>query len=325
MSEKDERGYGTGVLDPEAQAVVEGMEGAFGAPLNELPIDQARERMTAMHALLPPGPEMHAVHDVAAPGPDGDVPLRIYVPSAEPGLPVLIWIHGGAWVFGELDYFDASCSDLAARAGAIVVSVGYRLAPEHPFPAGPEDSYAALLWVADHISEFGGDPGRIAVGGDSAGGNLTAAVTMMARDRSGPSIVYQLLIYPAMDDGEISNEEFVNEKVMPRASHGYFWDLYAPRPEDRENPYCVPINAADLSGLPPAFVVVPAADWMRDSQIRYAELLREAGVPTRLEVYEGMPHGFLLATASIKRADLALDEVAADMRAAFDPPAAQAS
>jgi acetyl esterase len=250
--------------------------------------------------------------------------MRIYVPSDRRGLPVLIWIHGGAWVFGEMDYFDPSCADLAVRAETIVVSVDYGLAPEHPFPAGVEDSYAALLWVAEHIAEFGGDADRIAIGGDSAGGGIAAGVTMMARDRSGPRLVYQLLVYPAVDDGGASNEEYLNEKVMPRGAGDYFWNLYAPSPGDRENPYCVPARAADLSGLPPAFVVVPGADWMRDSQIHFAERLREAGVPTRHEVYEGMPHGFLLASASIKRADAALTEVADDMRAAFDRAATQA-
>ncbi|MBS1894921.1 MAG: alpha/beta hydrolase [Actinobacteria bacterium] len=324
MSEGNTNAGAVAALDPDQQAVVDGTEQILGAPLNEMPIDEARRRMQELYALVPPGPKMHAVQDVTAPGPNGDVPLRIYVPSADQGLPVLLWIHGGAFAFGEPDFFDSSCSELADRASAVVVSVDYRLAPEHPFPAGVEDSYAALVWVAERIAEFGGDPERIAIGGDSAGGGIAAAVTLMARDRSGPGLVYQLLAYPALAD-VVSNDEFSEVQVINRPVYEHFWDLYAAAPEDRENPYCVPIKAADLSGLPPAFVVVPEVDAMRDSQVRYADRLSQAGVPTRCEVYPGTAHGFLLATGAISRADLAMGEVIGDLRAAFDQAAAKAS
>ncbi|MGH2937596.1 MAG: alpha/beta hydrolase [Solirubrobacterales bacterium] len=323
MSNGDAGPRGNGALDADQQAVVDGTEQILGAPLNEMPIDEARARMEELYALVPPGPAMHAVHEVSAPGPDGDVGLRVYVPTADQGLPVLVWIHGGAFAFGEPDYFDSSCSELADRATALVVSVDYRLAPEHPFPAGVEDSYAALRWVAEQISEFGGDPDRIAIGGDSAGGGIAAAVALMARDRSGPSLVYQLLAYPALDD-IVSNDEFSDVQVINRPVYEHFWNLYAATPEDHENPYCVPIKAADLSGLPPAFVVVPAVDAMRDSQVHYAERLAEAGVPTRCEVYPGTAHGFLLATGAISRAEIAMGEVIGDLRAAFDRASAKA-
>ncbi|MBS1677667.1 MAG: alpha/beta hydrolase [Actinobacteria bacterium] len=306
-----------GVLDADQQAVLDGTEQVLGAPLNEMPIGEARRRMDELHALIPPGPEMHAVHDVVVPGPDGEVPLRVYVPAPAADLPVLLWIHGGAFAFGRLDYFDSSCAELAARAAAIVVSVDYRLVPEHPFPAGAEDSYAALVWVADKIADYGGDPARIAIGGDSAGGCIAAALALMARDRSGPGLVYQLLAYPALDD-VVSNDEFSHVQVVNRAVHEHFWSLYAPSSEDRENPYCAPFKAEDLSGLPPAFVVVPEVDVMRDAQISYAERLAAAGVPTRCEVYPGTAHGFFLATGAIKRAEIAMGEAMADLRAGFD-------
>jgi acetyl esterase len=303
-------------LPAEAQAIVDGTEAVLGAPLNEMPIELARERMAHLGTLAPPGPRMIATYDLTAPGPAGDVPVRIYVPREAPRLPVLLWLHGGAWAFGGLDMFDPTCSELAAAADAIVVSAEYRLAPEHRFPAGLEDCYAALAWVAETIGQYGGDPARIAVGGDSAGGNLAAALTLLARDRSGPAIAFQLLVYPSVML-RVSNDEFSDAQVTNRAMAEHFWDLYISSEHDREDPYCAPMCAEDLSGLPPAFVVVPEVDPTRDDQERYAERLAAAGVRARALRYPGTFHGFFAATAALESARQAMADATSELRDAF--------
>ncbi|MBS1892964.1 MAG: alpha/beta hydrolase [Actinobacteria bacterium] len=304
------------LLSPEAREIVEGAEEALGAPLDQMPVTEARERLAQLSALAPAGPEVHAIYDLGVPGPAGDVPVRIYVPREAERLPVLLWLHGGAWVLGDLEAADPSCRRLAVASDAIVVSVDYRLAPEHRFPAGLEDCYAALSWVAERIGEYGGDPSRVAVGGDSAGGNLAAALALMARDRSGPRIVFQLLVYPSVML-RMSSAEFGDAPVVNQAMAEYFWDLYVTSAADREHPYCAPLAADDLSGLPPAFVIVPEVDLTRADQERYADLLAAAGVEARSQLYRGVAHGFLDAAAVLEPGRQAVDDAAAALRQAF--------
>ena len=304
------------LLPPEAQAIVDGTEELLGAPLNEMPIGLARERMAHLGSLAPPGPEMHTIRDIEVPGPAGHIPVRVYAPREVDGLPVLLWLHGGAWAFGGLDMFDSTCSELAKAVDAIVLSVEYRLSPEDPFPAGLEDSYAVLEWASRAVGDHGGDPSRLAVGGDSAGGNLAAALTLMSRDRSGPTIAFQLLVYPSVML-RVSSEEYSDVQVVNRAMAEHFWDLYAPSSADRESPYASPMLADDLSGLPPAFVVVPEVDPTRADQERYAEFLSAAGVQARAQLYPGTFHGFFAATAALETARQAMADAASELRRAF--------
>jgi len=238
-------------LDPQARAIIDQFAAMGGAELHEMSVPQARELILGMAGLAGEPESIARVENSMVPGPAGDIPIRIYTPVGTAPFPVLVYFHGGGWVIGNLDTHDGVCRSLANRVGCIVVSVDYRLAPEHPFPAAPEDCYAATRWVAEHAATVGADRGRIAVGGDSAGGNLAAVVALMARDRGGPKLVHQLLIYPATDaDFETrSCRENAEGYFLTRADMVWFWNHYAPRDEDRRNPYAAPLRAASLGDI----------------------------------------------------------------------------
>ena len=262
------------------------------------------------------------VEDRRIPGPDSEIPIRVYSPPRADRQPILVFYHGGGFRLGDLDSYDAICRDLAARSGAIIVSVGYRLAPEHVYPAAVDDSYAALAWVHAHAADIGGDATRLAVGGDSAGGNLAAAVSLKARDLAGPPLVFQLLTYPALNFAEMETEShklFAEGYLIGGAAHEFTRDAYVPNPADRRHPYASPLLANDLTDLPPALVITAEFDPLRDEGEMYARKLADAGVQTRATRYEGVPHAFLYAPAAMSRkADGALDEAAAALRGAFD-------
>ena len=262
------------------------------------------------------------VEDRRIPGPDSEIPIRVYRPSRADRQPILVFYHGGGFRLGDLDTYDPICRDLAARSGAIIVSVGYRRAPEHVYPAAVDDSYAALEWVHAHAADIGGDATRLAVGGDSAGGNLAAAVSLKARDLAGPPIVFQLLIYPVLNLAEMETEShrlFAEGYVIGGAAHEFTRDAYVPNPADRRRPYASPLLADDLMDLPPALVITAEFDPLRDEGEMYARKLAAAGVRTRATRYEGVPHAFLYAPAAMSRkTDGALDEAAAALRGAFD-------
>ncbi len=263
-----------------------------------------------------------SVEDHLLAGPGGDLPVRIYRPElAGAGLlPVLVYFHSGGWVLGSIEGHDPVCRALANHAGCVVVAVEYRLAPEHPFPAAPEDCYAATRWVAEHAEMLAIDPARVAVGGDSTGGNLAAAVTLMARDRGGPQLCYQVLIYGETDyyePGTASYRTYAEGYDLTRASMIWFWDQYLTNPAEHLHPYAAPLRAKDLSGLPPALIITAEYDPTRDETEDYARRLQEAGVPTRLSRYDGMIHGFFRMFAVFERSHEALAEVAGSLRAAF--------
>jgi acetyl esterase len=222
-------------------------------------------------------------------------------------------------VIGSIETHDGLCRELANRSGAIIVSVEYRLAPEHPFPAAPEDCYAATSWVAEHASEFGGDPARLAVAGDSAGGNLSAVVALMARERGGPPLRFQLLIYPGVDCrmGYPSIDENGTGYFLTKADMHWFYGHYGADPNDWR---ASPLLAPDHSGLPPALVLTAEYDPLRDEGEAYARKLREAGVPVTLRCYDGQIHGFIGMTATVDRAREAFDQAAADLRHALATP-----
>jgi acetyl esterase len=266
-----------------------------------------------------------AVTDGAATGSTGPLRVRTYRPavSASGPLPLVVDFHGGGWVLGSHEGSDWLCSSVAAAVGAVVVSVGYRLAPAHRWPAAAEDCHAALVDLVARAAELGVDPDRVAVMGDSAGGNLAAVVSLMARDRSGPAIAFQGLLYPATDLtlSSPSLDENADAPVLSRADCVAFRDHYLGGQDPRQ-PYASPLHADDLHGLPPALVQVAEHDPVRDDGLRYAAALRANGVPVRTTTYVGMPHGYLSFPRLCRSAPQALAELCAELRTALVPAAA---
>lgn len=304
-------------LDPDAKELLE-RRAAAGVPAqHEVSPQEAR----AMQDALPyqPGPEVAEIREAQAPGPHGAVPLVVYRPDAPGPLPVCLWLHGGGWVVGSRTSNDATCRTLANATGAVIVYVDYRLAPEHKFPAAFDDSYAAALWAAENAAAFGGDPSRLAVAGASAGGNLAATVALRARDDGGPRLLHQTLIYPVTDTDfeRPSYKENRDGYGLSYDTMRYFLDCYLSGEADAANPYAVPMRAADLSGLPPAFVLTAEYDPLRDEGEAYAERLRSAGVPTRLTRYDGTIHAFFNAGLPLGRTGAAIEEAAGELRKAF--------
>ncbi|MFI5717640.1 alpha/beta hydrolase [Nocardia sp. NPDC051750] len=280
-------------LHPEVEAMLSALE-SFPDVTRHEPAE-LRELIASRRAPLTRQPRMHRAEDLVIEGPGGDLAVRVYVPEGErpTALPVVVFAHGGGFVFCDLDSHDEFCRSMAAAVGVVVVSVDYRRAPESPGPAAMEDMYAAVVWAAGHVGEFGGDPDRIAVAGDSAGGNLAATVSLAARDRGGPRIAAQILLYPVIDD------DFTTESYR-RYGQGYYnttdamrwyWQQYAPHGTD--SPYLVPSKAESLAGLPPAVVVTAELDPPCSAGDDYARRLTEAGVPVTAHRFDGLFHGFL--------------------------------
>jgi acetyl esterase len=301
------------VLDPQARVLLEQFARSGVKPLSELSIQETREQMLVGSCLLGRGDAVHAVEDLQIPGPDGPVPVRLYRPRTEGPLPILVYFHGGGWIMGSIATHDALCRNLCARADIAVASVEYRLAPEHPFPAGLEDCYAATRWLAAQADSLGLAPQRLAVGGDSAGGNLAASVTLLARQRGGPAICFQLLIYPVMDfDFDTpSYHENASGFHLTRQDMVWCWRQYLARELDGYTPLASPLRAEDVRGLPPAMVITAEYDPLRDEGEAYARRLEQAGVPVTCKRYPGMIHGFIRRPGQLDQARTALDDIAA--------------
>src|SRR5437764_3340052 len=280
----------------------------------------ARELFMAGRKALSPDPMPIAeTRDIAIPGPGGAIPARLYRSVTTGILPVLVFFHGGGWVVGNIDSHEAMCRHLANRAECAVLSVDYRMGPEHKFPAAVEDCFAATAWTADNAAALGVDPGRLAVGGDSAGGNLAAVVSLMARDRGGPRITSQLLIYPATDAAmrHESIARFAEGYVLTRATMRWFYEQYLRAPEDAADWQASPLAAPDLSGLPPAFVLTAGYDPLCDEGDAYAARLAASGVAVTHRRFPGQVHGFAMNGKIIRAAETALDEAAAVLKAAW--------
>jgi acetyl esterase len=284
-------------IDPTLKSLLDAFPLAFKAADG---VEVAREKLRLLKA--PPGmlPDLRIEERTVGYGDLTDVPVRIYWPpiAAHDNLPVVVFYHGGGWCLGDLETHDPVARAHAVEAEAIVVSVDYQLAPEHPFPAGIDDSWAALRWVGEHAAELGGDPNRIAVAGDSAGGNISAVMTQLARDNGGPPLVFQLLWYPSLtaDLSLPSYTENADAPILDRDVIEAFVSWYVPD-TDISDPTALPstlapANASDLSGLPPAFIGTAEHDPVRDDGARYAELLRAAGVPVELSNEPTMTHGY---------------------------------
>jgi acetyl esterase len=256
------------------------------------------------------------VEDRTIPGPAGEIPVRVYRPNAGDGLPVVVYFHGGGWVCGSLKTHDNVCRSLANGVGAVVVSVDYRMAPEDKFPAAVDDAFAATQWVHEHAAELGVDAARLAVAGDSAGGNLAAVVSLLARDAGGPPIAFQLLVYPVTDHEFTSRsmEENAEGYFLTRGDMQWFFSHYLRSDADGDDPRVSPIRASDLRNLPPALVITAEYDPLRDQGKAYAEALRAAGNEVEAVSYDGMFHGFFGMDAMIDVAKVALDDAADALR-----------
>lgn len=299
------------------------MAAAGGPPMDQMTPQELRASRAAqadvMAELAGAVQRVARVEDRTIPGPRQPIPVRIYWPEGGQNLPGLVYYHGGGWVFGTLDSIDRTMRALTNASGCVVVSVDYRLAPEHKFPAAVEDADAALVYVAEHAGEFGIDPQRIAVGGDSAGGNLAAVVCILARERGGPKVAFQLMIYPVTDynDDRPSSHEFADGYLLTKNMMEYFWGHYLVRPEDGKHPQASPIKATSLAGLPPAMVITAECDPIRDQGEAYAQRLKEAGVPVELKRYEGAIHAFFNLAGAIDSGRQAIEDAGAALKRAL--------
>jgi len=304
-------------LDPQAQQVLEQIA-ALGLPPNHL-VSPAQARINMKSRPRIAGPEVAKVEDRLIAGPSVDIPVRIYTPEGSGPFPMLVWFHGGGWVVGDLETADPTARQLAVGSNCLVISVDYRLAPETKFPGPADDCYAATIWAVQQATRLNGDPSRIAVGGDSAGGNLAAAVTLMARDRGGLSLAFQLLVYPvtACDFDSTSYRQRAEGYGLTLDAMRWYWDHYLQAPADTSHPYAAPLTAQNLRGLPPALVITAEYDPLCDEGEAYAKQLQAAGVPTTCTRYDGMIHGFFGMAAVLDKGQLAVAEACAALRQAF--------
>ncbi len=305
-------------LDPQAKLMLDQLAALNLPDFSTLTPEEARKQFDATRLPLPPI-EIGGVENRSVPGPEGEIPIRIYTPEGTGPFPVLVFFHGGGWVIGDLESHDALARKLALEAGCLVIAIDYRLAPESKYPAAAEDCYAATCWAAAHAAEIGGDPGRIAIGGDSAGGNLSAVVAQMARDRSGPDLCFELLVYPVTnhDYSTLSYAENAEGYFLTRSSMEWFWNHYLSEASEGQNAYASPLRADSLAGLPPALVITAEFDPLRDEGEAYAEKLRQAGVPVTCTRYDGQIHGFFSFFQLIDSSKEAVQEAAGCLRRAF--------
>ena len=304
-------------LDTQMKSLLDAMAAAKNPAFHTLTPQEARR----IAAARPQPGEPEPVAKVEDRKITGDIPVRLYTPAGVPRFGALVYFHGGGWVLGNIAMTDQPCRLLANVSGCMVVSVEYRLAPEHKFPAGPEDCYAATKWVSDNAAALNVDPLRTGVGGTSAGATLAATVSLMARDRGGPHLAYQLLVYPATTTEltTASHSQFAKDNyyILSRADMEWFWGHYLATDEDRKNPYACPAQAKSLKGLPPAFVITAEYDPLRDEGEAYAVRLTDEGVSTILKRYDGVTHGFFGMPSLLEKAKVAIGDAADALRNAL--------
>jgi acetyl esterase len=315
-------------VDEQVQQVLECFA-SFGAPsLTALSPQDARRRPTIVDAVTTLrwrrgetiAPEMvGAVRDELIPGPEGEIRVRLYRPESGERFPILVYFHAGGWVLGDVDRCDSICRSLTNLVQCVIVSVDYRLAPEHPFPAAVQDAFTATQWALTQGQIIGGDPTRVAVAGEGAGGNLAAVVAQMARDSNAPRPVYQVLIYPILNHAfdTASYERFSHVRPLTRSEMRWFWSHYLPTAAAGANCYASPLQAEDLRDLPPGLILTAEYDVVRDEGEEYGRRLEEAGVPMLARRCEGLTHGFLEMAPVVERAQDALGEIAYWLRSVF--------
>jgi len=308
-------------LDPEAEQLRALLESLALRPLDQMTVEEARAAAEGLAALQGEPEDVAETRDIVVPGPGGDLPVRAYLPARPdaarpdaagpdvPGAgqrPLIVYFHGGGWVIGSIELLERPCRAIANATGAVVASVDYRLAPEHKFPAAVEDAYAATGWLAEHAGDFGADPGRVVVAGDSAGGNLAAVTAILARDRGGPSPQGQVLFCPVTATPTHSQfasyTEAAEGYMLTRSDMDWFWGHYTRSPADDDDPLAAPLNTPDLSGLPPALVIVAGYDPLRDEGLAYGRRLEEAGVDVTVRSFDGQMHDFFRAMGAVDSA-----------------------
>jgi acetyl esterase len=310
-------------LDPKAREIIDAMTASFpSVDFARSGTENRRLVKEAAARVIPAASEpVASATDRAIPGPFGAIPVRVYRPlgaGPEP-LPVVAFFHGGGWVVCDLDSHDGICRAIANASGCLVASVDYRLAPEHRFPVPAEDAYAAIHWLGLHAAEIGGDGARLAVAGDSAGGNLAAVVSLLTRDRGGPALALQVLVYPVTDfrfDTE-SHRSIGPGYFLQSDEVRYYWHEYLADPADGANPYASPLRAERLAGLPPALVITAEYDPLRDEGEAYARRLADAGVATVATRYDGMFHGFVSFLTLLPDGRRAITQIGDALRRAF--------
>ncbi|MXX47034.1 MAG: alpha/beta hydrolase [Chloroflexi bacterium] len=298
---------------PETQGLLAMLEEAGGPDISEQTPEEARVAIAGFAAMQAGAPEPARVEDRTVPGPAGDIPVRVYASEGD-NLPVVMYFHGGGWVLGDIESHDGTCKQLLAELGdAVVVSVHYRLAPEDKYPAAADDCYAAAAWVAENGGQIGADGSRMAVCGDSAGGNLSAVVSQMARDKGGPAIAAQVLHVPVTDHNYSypSYTENAEGMLLTRDSMVWFWDHYLPNAEAGQEAYASPIKAADLSGLAPALIQTAEFDPLRDEGEAYGAAIEAAGGDVTVHRYDGVVHDPFMMFAVIPTGIECLKEAAA--------------
>lgn len=304
-------------FDPQVQQFLQEQAAQGALPVHKLSVAEARAQQNLSTADDAPRDAVAAMTMRMLPTPDGEIPARIYTPSGVGPFPVLVYIHGGGWVLCSLDTHDRECRALCRRAQYVVVSVDYRLSPEHKFPGPIYDCLAALRWVLVNAGELNGEPDRVVIGGDSAGGNLTAAVTLLVREQGVGPLAGQLLIYPVTQHYSAalaSYATYAEGYGLTRDEMIWFWEHYLQRPEQANDPLASPLRAADLAGLPPALVQLAELDVLHDEGEHYARRLQAAGVPTQVICYPGMIHGFVNMSAVLDGGQRTLDDAAAWLR-----------
>ncbi|MGG1678092.1 alpha/beta hydrolase [Neobacillus sp. NRS-1170] len=306
-------------LDPQTKLVLDQLAAAGAPPMETLTPEQARQAFLLPQAELE---EVGKIEDRTIPGPVTDIPVRVYYPKeSQTNYPALVFYHGGGWVIGNIETHDNVCRALTNLANCVTISVDYRLAPEHKFPAAVEDSYAAVQYVFENAEAFQVDRSRIAVGGDSAGGNLAAVVANLAKDNNQPAICFQLLIYPSTNVGgepTVSMRENAEGYFLTKGTMEWFRACYLNSEEDKHNPLLSPILYEDFKDLPPALVITAEFDPLRDEGEEYAKKLGEAGVEVECVRYDGTIHGFVSMAAVIEQGKRALEKSGSTLKKAFN-------
>lgn len=296
-------------LHPQIQAM---LDKAAGLPaMHTVPLEAIRSTDLKRYDIGVPKDEVASAEDRWIDGPRGAIRLRLYRPDLEPGRPILLFFHGSGFCICSVDTHDAMCRQICRRAGVTVVSVDYRLAPENEFPAGPDDCYAAMLWAHAHARDLGGDPDRMGVCGDSAGGTMSTMVAQRLRDERGPAPIAQILFYPVTDHysaGHKSYDERADGFGLTALGMRWFWDMYLVAPDNDAQALASPLRAGDLSNLPPAYIITAEYDVLRDEGEAYAARLAAAGVPVTLQRYRDMNHGFLNWVGLVDRSTEAMDQ-----------------